>query len=158
YVAVASQDGSVWVLETSTGHEVTSFEYERGLSSIAFDPTGQFLAIAGRNATAHIRRVSNWQEVAALPHPEEVTSVCFSQDGQLLSTASHDGIARIWEIATRRSIAQFQHPTHLVRSDRGPDVAYNRLQSVALSPGGKYLITASVDGTARMWDVGGRGE
>jgi len=158
YVAVASEDGSAWVLEIATGNEVASFEYERGLSSIAFDPTGQYLAIAGRDATAHVRRVSNWQEVATLPHPEEVTSVCFSQDGQLLSTASHDGIARIWEIATRRSIAQFQHPTHLTRSDRGPDNVYNRLQSVVLSPDGKHLITASVDGTARMWDVGGRGE
>ena len=60
-------------------------------------------------------------------------------DGQRVITLS-GGVARIWAATAGR-------PASLPLEHRGPVTA------AAFSPDGRYVITASGDGTAQIWDV-----
>jgi len=150
YLAVASSDGHMRVLEVSTGREVFSSTHT---GHVAFDPAGRYLAVGDTDGSIHLWRVAGWCEIEPVPHGSEITCVCFSRDGRFLATACHEGIARVWELTTARTLLNVRHPDHFQRSDRGPDIVSNRLQSIAFSPNGQYLATGSVDGTARIWDI-----
>jgi predicted Zn finger-like uncharacterized protein len=47
-LATASWDATVKVWDVASGHEVLTFEHERGASSVAFSPDGRFLASTSR--------------------------------------------------------------------------------------------------------------
>jgi WD40 repeat protein/tRNA A-37 threonylcarbamoyl transferase component Bud32 len=81
-----------------------------------------------------------------LPHRKshKVYAGAFSPDGKTLLTGSGrgtaEGEARLWDAATGKLIGRpLEH--------QGPVVA------VAFAPGGKTVLTASLDGTARLWNV-----
>jgi hypothetical protein len=67
------------------------------------------------------------------------TVAAFSPDGARLVTAGSDRLARVWEAATGRQLAELRGRTEGV-------------VSVAFSPDGRWLLTASdTDGTVRLW-------
>jgi WD40 repeat protein len=63
-------------------------------------------------------------------------------DGSCLATA-RDGTARLWDAASGKQLAVLQGHTDFVRS-------------IAFSPDGSRLATASDDRTARLWDAADR--
>ena len=114
-------------------------------------------------------------------HTADLWSVAFSLDGKYLVTGSSDGTARLWDLATGETVHIFEGhsgqvgevkfspdgKTLLVGSAQAAhlwDVASGQLLqvfteikgggSVAFSPDGKYIVTASFDDkNARLWDV-----
>jgi len=59
----------------------------------------------------------------------------------LVVTASGDGSARVWEARSGLQLAELREHT-------------GDVNSAAFSPDGKFIVTASVDHTARIWKVG----
>ena len=80
---------------------------------------------------------------APFRHDGPVTWVDFAPDGKRLATASGDAV-RIWDPAKRSApIATIRHPGD----------GKSQIVKARYSPNGKWLVTASTDGTARIWDA-----
>jgi WD40 repeat protein len=62
----------------------------------------------------------------------------FSPDARFFATAGRDSVVRLWDTETVEEIAQFKGHSGFVNS-------------IAFSPDGKTLLSASDDGTARIY-------
>jgi WD40 repeat protein len=82
-------------------------------------------------------------------HAEAVSSIAFSPDGTLLASGSMDGAIRLWEVAGGKERRKLEG--HGVPGLKGIEEA--GVFSVAFSPGGRFLVSGSQDGTALVWDV-----
>src|SRR5205823_678052 len=79
---------------------------------------------------------------AGVELPDQEVNAAFSPDDQFLATVSMNDIVHIWNV---KSGSQFA----IIRGHNG------LIEHVAFSPSGDLLLTASHDGTARLWDVDG---
>jgi len=114
-----------------------------GISSAAFDATGERLLISGRDGYAEIWRmpvVPEWKYESFETLPRGVR---FSQDGSRLLIGGGDysgGTAMTMDTSSHEVLAQYLgHQGFVVSAEYSPDE-------------GK-IVTASADGTARIWDV-----
>jgi WD40 repeat protein len=123
------------------------------VNSVAFSPDGKILATGSVDGTVRLWNVAaaTGRQIRSLrtADPYGPTWVAFSPHGKTLATdsfsfipATHSsrGTARLWNVATGQQIGQ-------------PDKV-NLVDAVAFSPDGKTLATGSLDGTARLWNVG----
>ena len=118
------------------------------------------------------------------PERNFIASVAFSPDGQRLATATLDGFVHLWDMAkleqplrrfqvagsyatdlefdvdgTRLAIALADNSVQL-RDVRGGLIQVfqahkAQVRSVHFSTDGQWLLTSSLDGTARLWDMQG---
>ena len=144
-LATALADGTARIWDLATDIIRTTLQGHTGrVLSVAFSPDGALVATgAAEDGTARIWDLATGTERTTLRgRAASVLSVAFSSDG-LLATASDDGATRIWEPAAGSSPA--------IRA-----TLYGRateVNGVALSPDGTVLITTSVYGTGRVWDL-----
>ncbi len=119
-------------------------------SQAAFSPDGRLLATSTwdrhGSGVARLWEVATGRPVGPPMRSKEQTVVSFSPDGRLLVAAGghpfraeHPGQAVVWETATGRQVYSVGHA--------GP------VSQAVFSPDGGRLLTASADGTARLWDA-----
>ena len=106
--------------------------------SVAFSPDGHLLA--GHNYEfAYVWNVDDGDLVARL-YQWAIDGIAFGPDGRLAAGA---GFGRhpvvVWDPATRTRLGS-------------PEGNLGRVTDVAFDPGGSALVTASEDGTLRLWD------
>jgi WD40 repeat protein len=107
---------------------------------LAVSPDGERIAGAIGDRTIRIWDMRGHVLAVLRGHDDLVLDVAFSPDGTELASASYDKTIRIWQLATGRH-----------RVLRGHSGAVNR---VAWRGAGQ-LVTASLDGTLRVWPVPG---
>jgi len=142
-ILTAAGDGvSVW--DALTGQRTTTVQSPR-TSRAAFSPDGRIFA-AGQTHVRTVRiwsvqdgsLVSNWN---VQTWPEEIA---FSPDGSRLLISSYDAFgnnnpSRLWSVRDGMEIAAFSGHKSYTRT-------------ASFSRDGKLIATASMDGTARLWD------
>jgi WD40 repeat protein len=90
-----------------------------------------------------------------------VLSAQFSPDGKRIVTATFNGAARVWDAQTGQQLmepllhSRPPRPSEASRGSNGAIVVAVRssVLSAQFSHDGKRIVTASEDGTARVWDI-----
>ncbi len=144
--ATASGDGTVKLWDTANGKELRTLG-ERGAPvwNVSFNADGTKLASAGEDGVARIWDLSKCsaQECPSLEikvSDAPVWSAVFFPDEEWIATASEDGKIRIWQTADGANILTLEGHKSSVNS-------------LAVSPDGFALLSASADQTARLWDL-----
>jgi WD40 repeat protein len=156
-------DVSIWNIETETSVTVPSLSYD---PNAMFASTPDFHLVAFIDSAGLLSETTeseNPQIGAEIPHTisimettsgsqyasfepaNVVEAIAFSQNGQFLASGG-TGVMQLWDLSTRQEIAQM----NLMENQQISDPYIN---SIALSPDGKFVITGSSGGTVYVWDV-----
>jgi WD40 repeat protein len=131
-------------------HMIETAESESPIQ-ITIQPDGQRLIGIMPNGRLRVWDMNDGQEIAMLEDHAagEVRSLAFSPDGNLLAAGQANGLVRLWQTNTNES-------STLVLDHKA------RVDSVAFSPDGKYMVTGVgerinalvYDDTVRLWELG----
>ena len=166
-IVTVSDDNTGRVWEANSGRSNAELRGHTGqVLGAAFSPNGALVVTASQDGTARVWRASSGRIVAELRGSfiaSSMGSAAFSPDGKLVVTAGNI-----------RDDFEYHYPEleplpRTIRSGysawvwevpnwnwRPIELAGHRgnVRSPAFSPDGKLLVTASGDGTARVWEVG----
>lgn len=181
-VATSSYDNLAKLWDASTGKLKRKFTGLRSDAyAVAMSQDGKFVASGGPDGTCHIWRAADGVLVRKLK-PGQVMSIAFSPDGKYIATDGKDMKYYLYELATGKlvlsqptdsgkaitSLAFSPDSKLLAVGDYGNQAIVidlsgelkgvmvghtENLSSVEFSPDGKNLLTASFDGTAKIWNV-----
>jgi WD40 repeat protein len=113
-----------------------------GVSSAAFDTAGQRLLLTSRDGTASLWNMPVRPQWQLESHEFAPRTLRFDADGRTLLVGGGDygqGRAELFDVETRASLRRY-------------DGHQSAVVYVAFSPDAENLITASLDGTARLWN------
>jgi WD40 repeat protein len=173
-LASASGDQTAKLWSAETNEPLASFNVKRGLLSVSLQvslsPNGRVLAV-GTDDKESVRLwdIATGDLIATLPHKKECTycddgvnGITFSSDGQTLATiGSFSGY--LWSTAD-------WHMRTLLVDDRYSRASRVRVHGhwqdqvetfshastvyrLLISPSGRWVATASRDGTAKLWEL-----
>jgi WD40 repeat protein len=179
-VVTTSKDGFARLWSVRTGEAAKKSKSQSGpIDNALLSPALDRIAtISGQDITLWSRDLS---EPIILRHNSAVSCAAFSPDGSRLLSGTDDGKVRVWSAYSGRQVGEtiderdqvlgaFFTPagrilvgtsTGLLRVWDSPALAPlgnpmphgKAVQTIALSPDDKTLLTGAVDGNARVWDL-----
>ncbi|MBL9160262.1 MAG: WD40 repeat domain-containing protein [Verrucomicrobiales bacterium] len=144
-----STDGMLLAAGTSVGIQLWDLKSATRLSPIgegnnaaicvAFSPDGKHLASGGSDRVVSLWNLTDQRFERAFPVERQIDSLAFSPDAKTLSCAAGREV-RLWDLATGVQLANFAEHAGVV-------------WSVAFSPDGNRLASASTKGEVKIWDT-----
>lgn len=150
-IVSVSGDGMVQFWDANTGERVGRIQHAVEGAYRAFSAPLLRLAIGGSDDATSVRiwdAASGKVLGAPLPHKDRVVGVMFSSDGRRVLTNAWDPKVQIWESDTGMPLGEPLHNNELLAMT--PPVLD---KAAAFSPDGRRVVTASDNGTARIWTV-----
>ncbi|MES2518900.1 MAG: WD40 repeat domain-containing protein [Bacteroidota bacterium] len=141
-IVTACGDHNLRIFEVTNGKLMkTIFGHEDEIWDVKWASDQRFLASGGWDNTARVWNVEEAKEIYKFPgHITDVWAVCFSPDNQVLYTCGGDRKVKAWDLATGELVRDVTGDTHT-----------GDVEEVACSKNGKYLASASRDGSIRIW-------
>jgi WD40 repeat protein/serine/threonine protein kinase len=148
-LALASWDGSVELWDALSAKETRTLHgHTAQITSLAFSPDGRRLVSAGDDMLLKVWDATTGHEAITFEVELVPIGVAFSPDGHELACgySRPDPVVKLWDgtplsakEGNDRSLSVIGHDEPVVR--------------VAFSPDGRYLASASRDGTAKIWNA-----
>jgi WD40 repeat protein/serine/threonine protein kinase len=151
-VVTASEDGTARVFTTADGVERRVLRgHAGGVNGAAFSPDGERVLTWSEDHSARIWSAATGEVLLALEgHVAGVLCAAFSPDGTLVATGGDDRKLCLWDAATGTLLQRNEHFRPSL-----PD--QTAIYSLAFSPNGRILATASQDTCVRTFAIpGGR--
>ncbi|HSJ59223.1 MAG TPA: WD40 repeat domain-containing protein, partial [Anaerolineae bacterium] len=137
-IATIADFRAIKVIDIASGRERFSGEHDYDVISFAFSPDGSRLAAGVRSETLPVWDVERGQIAQELPIGRvapQVEAIAYSQDGTRLAVADI-----LFDVATGRELFRLHGHQH-------------GISRLAFNADDTRLITASYDGTVRLWDL-----
>jgi WD40 repeat protein/serine/threonine protein kinase len=148
-VASAGADRTIRIWDVATGQEVQSLRrhHEDEVTGVAFSADGKLLVSGSADRTVRVWEANTLELRHLLRDPTgAVRSVAFSPDGRRLAWGSSDATVKVWDMPAERAgqVSQVNPLLHTLRGHTG------WVNSVAFSPDGTQIASASADGTVKI--------
>jgi WD40 repeat protein len=143
--------------DVKTGEELRALEgHSEHVSSIAFSADGERALSSSLDNTMRLWEIKTGKQLRSFKHPTGLNTATFCADERFAATGSGsqlrpggggrwesapgDWLVRIWDLSSGTVVATF--PGHRAG-----------LMAVRLAPDGRRLLTASDDGSIRLWGL-----
>ncbi len=139
------EDKTVRVWEVSSGSEkMTLAGHTNSVQSVCFSPDGRYIVSGSADGSIKVWSASTGSELKNLSGEKKsmISSVCFSSNGKYLVSGHfyQEYAIKLWDFESGQLIRIFEGHTGGVKS-------------VQFSPDGKYIVSASADGSIKLWDI-----
>ena len=111
------------------------------LNHAALSSDGGRILLVGKWSRSELLDAASGRTIRVLDHPREVQAGCLSADGKRVATSSSTGLIHVRDAQTGEYVVRpFAHAAGLTE--------------LAFTPEGDRLLSVSLDGTVRIWNVG----
>jgi toxoflavin biosynthesis protein ToxC len=140
YVATGGYDNRIILWDSATHKALARGMHDHLINHCAFSSDGKWLVSAGSDYSARIWAVPTLRLQAVLvDHGDDVDMAVFAPDNGSVATCALDRAVRIFDLSGRCIQTFWGHTGNII--------------SLLWSGDGKRLVSSSVDGTVREWDI-----
>jgi WD40 repeat protein/serine/threonine protein kinase len=143
-IAAGNVDGTLDRWDVSTWGPREPIHWHTGsIRALAYSPDGRWLASGGTDATVQVIDAATGRRWRTFRSGAAITELAFSPSGRTLAAVSDEPASelRLWDLETNAE--------RVLASQIG------RIVGLSFHPAGRWIATASLDRTIRLWDLSG---
>ncbi|MHC4403702.1 MAG: WD40 domain-containing protein [Planctomycetota bacterium] len=157
----------LWDVET--GEEIRRLEgHTAPVHSVAFSPDGRYIAsgsgashdqsgkfVEATDNTLRVWETETGKELCCFDPGKAVQTVAFSPDGRFILSGGREPFLRLWKLpkVLMAGETKLPAPAATLTEVRQFEGHLNHVDSLAISPDGRLVLSGAGDGTARLWDA-----